>query len=731
VSNLNPQPVRIWATLGFKLRQGLERLREGVSVWTFAMVGAIVLAACIAFWMISGKLPLGFVMAILVIAVAGVLSLGIFAFATDDETGLDSLSAQNIVDALAEPAAIATFDGRIMAANPPWSDAGGHLRRLPQGDEAPALFVAMREAKTQGTGRALVRLGSFDFEMMVSRLGVESVLVRAASQGVLGSGLLLNHEILPARTLHDEAFLSEPPEPSPKPSLEPQQVAAPTVFDGYAAPFGQALLVGDTVLTAKIVSVNAAFSKLLGLAPQALTDQVWGDYMDMATKEDTQTKLDLKKTGPFDIKLLSNKDLPLQMFVAMAPADIGQGYMVYLFDVSEKHQLEQSLAQVQKMQAIGQFAGGVAHDLNNLLTGLKLRVEDLLHNHPLGDPSYGGLNEIRQISVRAEDLVRKLLAFSRKQTVKRVTHNLGELISESEVLVRRLMREDVKLVTQYGRDLPDIHVDKGQIEMVVMNLVVNARDAVHASGGGCVTIKTEALTQGQAIAQGWPDAPTQGAALIEVSDNGTGIPPEIISKIFEPFFTTKPLGEGTGLGLATVYGIVNQADGHIGITSVLAPEAGHGARFKIFLPIKLASAKSLETLKPVEPIKIAPKDLSGAGKILFVEDEEIVRGIAARLLRQRGYEVTEACDGEEALEIIIEGAKFDLLISDVIMPGLDGPSMLKKARPYLGNVPVMFISGYAEAEFSDLLEDEVGVTFLPKPLDIKTLAERVKAQLVA
>jgi two-component system, cell cycle sensor histidine kinase and response regulator CckA len=219
--------------------------------------------------------------------------------------------------------------------------------------------------------------------------------------------------------------------------------------------------------------------------------------------------------------------------------------------------------------------------------------------------------------------------------------------------------------------------------------------------------------------------------LIEVSDNGTGIPPEIISKIFEPFFTTKPLGEGTGLGLATVYGIVNQADGHIGITSVLAPEAGHGARFKIFLPIKLASAKSLETLKPVEPIKIAPKDLSGAGKILFVEDEEIVRGIAARLLRQRGYEVTEACDGEEALEIIIEGAKFDLLISDVIMPGLDGPSMLKKARPYLGNVPVMFISGYAEAEFSDLLEDEVGVTFLPKPLDIKTLAERVKAQLVA
>ncbi|MEM9964404.1 MAG: histidine kinase dimerization/phospho-acceptor domain-containing protein, partial [Asticcacaulis sp.] len=170
------------------------------------------------------------------------------------------------------------------------------------------------------------------------------------------------------------------------------------------------------------------------------------------------------------IKLQSHSDLPLQMFVAQA----NDSYMIWLFDVSEQKQLEQSFAQVQKMQAIGQFAGGVAHDLNNLLTGLKLRVEDLLHNHPLGDPSYTGLNEIRQISVRAEDLVRKLLAFSRKQTVRRVNLNIGELISEFEVLLRRLMREDVKLETEYGRDLPDIHADKGQMEMAVMNLVVNA-----------------------------------------------------------------------------------------------------------------------------------------------------------------------------------------------------------------------------------------------------------------
>nr|WP_303649679.1 ATP-binding protein [Asticcacaulis machinosus] len=271
------------------------------------------------------------------------------------------------------------------------------------------------------------------------------------------------------------------------------------------------------------------------------------------------------------------------------------------------------------------------------------------------------------------------------------------------------------------------------MEMAVMNLVVNARDAVHASGGGKVRIKTAVLTQSEAAALGWADAPEQGAALIEVSDNGPGIPPDIMAKVFEPFFTTKPQGEGTGLGLATVYGIVNQADGHITITSVVAPEPNHGAIFRIFLPVKIEVA--VPEAAPVAPpvvAKVTPKDMSGAGRILFVEDEDIVRGIAARLLRQRGYEVLEAADGEEALDIIeAEDGKFDLLISDVIMPGLDGPSMLKRARPLIGNVPVMFISGYAEAEFSDLLDNEANISFLPKPLDIKTLAERVKEQLAA
>jgi two-component system cell cycle sensor histidine kinase/response regulator CckA len=213
--------------------------------------------------------------------------------------------------------------------------------------------------------------------------------------------------------------------------------------------------------------------------------------------------------------------------------------------------------------------------------------------------------------------------------------------------------------------------------------------------------------------------------LLEVADDGPGIAPEALAKIFEPFFTTKPQGEGTGLGLATVYGVVKQADGWITAES----KPGEGAKFRIFLPVH-APPLAFEPAAQPNLARPAPRDLSGVGRILFVEDEVLVRGIAARLLRARGYEVIEAVDGEDALQLAKDHAgAIDLMISDVIMPGMDGPTLLKAARPYLGEAPVMFISGYAEAEFSQLLEGESGVSFLPKPLDIKSLAERVKAQL--
>ncbi|MGH6964405.1 MAG: ATP-binding protein, partial [Phenylobacterium sp.] len=400
-------------------------------------------------------------------------------------------------------------------------------------------------------------------------------------------------------------------------------------------------------------------------------------------------------------------------------------WVAYLVDVSEQKQIELQLAQSQKMQAIGQLAGGVAHDFNNLLTAIFMQLDVLASRHPVGDPSYEGLNEIRQTSARAADLVRKLLAFSRKQTVQREILDLGELISEFEVLLRRVLYEDVKLTTDYGRNLPQVRADRGQLETAVMNLAVNARDSVRAHGGGAVNIRTARLTQEQAQGLGYPSA--QGdQALIEVSDDGPGIPADVMDKIFDPFFTTKPVGEGTGLGLATVYGIVKQSDGWIGVSS----KPGEGAAFRIFLPVHIPVAVVSAAPIAVAPKRPAARDLSGAGRILFVEDEDAVRGVAAKLLRARGYEVIEAASGEEALELAeFHAGKIDLMISDVVMPGMQGPDLLKQARAYLAGAPVMFISGYAESEFSDLLEGEANVSFLPKPIDIKTLAERVKQEL--
>jgi two-component system cell cycle sensor histidine kinase/response regulator CckA len=321
--------------------------------------------------------------------------------------------------------------------------------------------------------------------------------------------------------------------------------------------------------------------------------------------------------------------------------------------------------------------------------------------------------------------VRKLLAFSRKQTVQREILDLGELISEFEVLLRRVLYEDVKLDHRLwpqpaaGARRPRPARDRGDEPGGQRPRLVRAH------GGGAVNIRTARLTQEQAQALGYPSA--QGdQALIEVSDDGPGIPSDVMDKIFDPFFTTKPVGEGTGLGprhRLRHRQAIRRLD-----RRQLKP--GEGAAFRIFLPVHIPVAVVAQAPIAVAPKRPAARDLSGAGRILFVEDEDAVRGVAAKLLRARGYEVIEAASGEEALELAeFHAGKIDLMISDVVMPGMQGPDLLKQARAYLAGAPVMFISGYAESEFSDLLEGEANVSFLPKPIDIKTLAERVKQEL--
>ena len=648
---------------------------------------------------------------LLLLGLVGVATLGLIAFgAAESKAGIEGeLAPEALLAALVEPAALVWADGRVLAANAAWAEAGGPDQRLPRGAAAPALFVALSEARAGGVGRALLRLGEADVEAVATAVGAGRYLVRTAPEGLLVPPAAIVPPVVEA-----PAVAADPVEAAPDPFAA-------------AAPFGAASLSGEDLFDSTIVEANAALADLTG--GKAAPGIRFGDLIDPASAAEAKARLEAGASGPLEVELALTPKRCAHLYLA---SDAGRR-LVYLFDVSEQKQLELHLAQAQKMQAIGQLAGGVAHDFNNLLTAIQLRLDELLQRHPVGDPSYEGLNEIRQTGVRAADLVRKLLAFSRKQTVMREKLELGELISEFEVLLRRLLREDVKLETEYGRDLPLVLADKSQLETAVMNLAVNARDAMRGKGsdgggGGTVRIRTARVTREEARRMGWAEAPRGDVALIEVSDTGPGIPPELLTKIFEPFFTTKAVGEGTGMGLATVYGIVEQADGHLTVES----PPGSGAVFRIFLPAHTPVAGA--AAEPVAAPKTAPKprDLSGAGKILFVEDEDAVRGVAARLLRARGYEVIEAADGEEALVLAEEHAgQIDMLISDVIMPGMDGPTLLKRAREYLAGAPVMFISGYAEAEFSDLLEGETGVSFLPKPIDIKTLAERVKQELRA
>ncbi|MBX3484747.1 MAG: response regulator [Phenylobacterium sp.] len=642
---------------------------------------------------------------LLLFGLAGVCCLGLFVLrGTVEEPVETEVGAETFLSALDEPAAVAAPDGRLLTTNPAWREAMGAAPRLPKsGAAASSLFGALAAARRGELGRATLKTGGQEHDALVSPIGPRRFLVRLTGRG--NGPLALPSSAM--EVLNAVAGAKAPP---------------PKVLDAFAAasPFGAALLEGEDPFEAKIVEANPALAQL---APGGEAGQVFGRLIEAASRLDAGLRIDQARDGhtPLEVRLAHDPARIAHLYLSQG----GGRWVAYLVDVSDQKQVELQLAQSQKMQAIGQLAGGVAHDFNNLLTAILMQLDVLATRHPVGDPSYEGLNEIKQTSMRAADLVRKLLAFSRKQTVQREILDVGEMISESEVLLRRLLYEDIKLVTDYGRNLPHVRADRGQLDTAIMNLVVNARDAIRSHGGGTIRIRTARVTQDGARGLGYPTA-VGDQAMVEVSDDGPGIPPEVMDKIFDPFFTTKPVGEGTGLGLATVYGIVKQSDGWIAVAS----KPGEGAAFRIFLPVHLAPVSAAPAPEPVAPKRPAARDLSGAGRILFVEDEDAVRGVAAKLLRARGYDVIEAASGEEALEYAeTHAGEIDLMISDVVMPGMQGPDLLKQARQYLGAAPVMFISGYAESEFSDLLEGERNVSFLPKPIDIKTLAERVKQEL--
>ncbi|WP_205648419.1 ATP-binding protein [Acuticoccus kandeliae] len=473
--------------------------------------------------------------------------------------------------------------------------------------------------------------------------------------------------------------------------------------------------------TGRILASNAPYRSLAGSGAN-LAD---GLNVDEASIARLVAQAEQRNASRVDAPLRDNPERRVRLSAKPFPGAKGR-VIISVSDVTEQSELEAQIAQSQKMQAIGQLAGGIAHDFNNVLTAIIGFSDLLLQSHRPSDPAFRDIMNIKQSAQRAAGLVKQLLAFSRRQTLRPTVLNLNDVVADLSMMLDRLLGETIQLEISYGRDLWPVLADLSQIEQVVINLAVNARDAM--KGGGQLTIRTRNVPHGAPEA----DRPGEGldgdAVLIEIEDVGTGMPQEILDKIFEPFFTTKATGEGTGLGLSTVYGIVKQTGGALSVTS----EEGKGTTFEVYLPRTEAAAEtrtapSGDEARPGARPPGQNADLTGSATLLLVEDEEAIRTFAARALAAKGYNVLSASSGVEAAEIFdADPDSIDLLLTDVIMPELDGPSLVRQIRAERPDLKVIFMSGYADGASVDELGD---AQFLPKPFTLKALAEAVKREL--
>jgi two-component system, cell cycle sensor histidine kinase and response regulator CckA len=442
------------------------------------------------------------------------------------------------------------------------------------------------------------------------------------------------------------------------------------------------------------------------------------------------------ETAPVDAALAGPPERFASFFVTAIEDEAErerEAVIVYALETTAQRTLENQVNQQQKMETIGRLTGNIAHDFNNLLGAIMMATDFLLNAHKPTDPSFQDIMQIKQNANRAASLVRQLLAFSRKQTMRPVVLDLGEALSDLTVLLKRLIGENITLDVPQVRDLWPVKADVHQFEQVIINLAVNARDAMPL--GGRLTLRTRNV--GAEDSQRHKGVPFGEYVLVEVEDTGSGIAPEIIDKIFDPFYTTKDIGKGTGLGLSTVYGIVKQTGGFIYVES----ELGKGAIFRIFLPRHIPAADDVrlpqlpETTAPAiagamsaaDEMRAAAVDLTGRGIILLVEDEEELRALNARGLKSRGYTVIEAGNGVEALaELEKQGGRVDVVVSDVVMPEMDGPTLMKVLRERKPDIKIIFVSGYAEDAFDKNLADRKEFNFLAKPFTLKQLVTVVK-----
>ncbi|SNR24477.1 response regulator [Paracoccus sediminis] len=407
-----------------------------------------------------------------------------------------------------------------------------------------------------------------------------------------------------------------------------------------------------------------------------------------------------------------------QVTLAMDPVEQA-GLIAVLHDASALKTLEAQFVQSQKMQAIGQLAGGVAHDFNNLLTAIRGHCDLLMLRHDKGDPDYADLDQIGQNANRAAALVGQLLAFSRRQQLKLETLDPRDVLAELTHLLNRLVGEKITLTITHDPVLRAIRADKRQLEQVIMNLVVNARDAM--TSGGTIEICTDVERIGGDGSRGKVSLPKGDYLRIRVTDEGCGIEPALLDKIFEPFFTTKRVGEGTGLGLSTAYGIVKQTGGYIFCDS----EVGKGTCFSLYFPAQAGRAPAARPAPAPAPVPHSERRAT----VLLVEDEAPVRAFAARALRLKGYDVHEAASAEEALSVLEGTLAVDIFVTDVVMPGMDGPTWVRMALQDRPGTRVIFVSGYTEDIFGEGHAPIENATFLAKPFTLNELAQCVARQL--
>jgi len=485
-----------------------------------------------------------------------------------------------------------------------------------------------------------------------------------------------------------------------------------------------------------VVRANARFAKLAqslnpdGAANKSIFRTVNARDRSLLIAAINQAAEGQGDIPPVEAMLDGAKERWGQFFVTAVEEDEREteAAIVYMLETTERRTLENQINQSQKMDMVGQLAGGIAHDFNNVLSAIMMANDFLLNAHKPTDPSFQDIMQIKQNANRAAALVRHLLAFSRKQTLRPQVLDLGESLSDIQNLLKRLIGEKVSLEVLHGRDLWPIKADLSQFEQVIVNLAVNARDAM--PDGGKLTVRTANVTSEESGHLAYKGMPAADYVRIDITDTGTGIAPDIVGKIFEPFFSTKEVGKGTGLGLSTVYGIVKQTGGFIYVDS----EAGRGTSFYIFLPRHhpeqevQPDALTGNGAAREPPAGTKPRaDLTGQGTILLVEDEEGLRSLNARGLRSRGYSVIEASNGVEAMEALEqENGAVDLVVSDVVMPEMDGPTLLKTMRGRNPDLKIIFVSGYAEDAFEKSLPENQQFAFLPKPFTLSQLVAAVK-----